>query len=68
MRHFAITKMAEHPDMSDATVMSIAGHVSKKMLEHYAHIRAKAKAAAVSAIDTFQIPGQPTETDYKRVN
>jgi hypothetical protein len=30
--------------------MAIAGHVSRKMIEHYSHIRMEAKRAAVDAI------------------
>ena len=30
--------------------MSIAGHLSRKMLEHYSHIRMVAKRAALDAI------------------
>jgi hypothetical protein len=35
---------------SDMTIMSIAGHVSKHMLEHYSRIRVEAKRAALDAI------------------
>jgi hypothetical protein len=30
--------------------MAIAGHVSRRMIEHYSHIRMEAKRAAVEAI------------------
>jgi hypothetical protein len=30
--------------------MAIAGHVSRKMVEHYSHIRMEAKRAALDAI------------------
>jgi len=32
------------------TLMAIAGHVSRKMIEHYSHIRMEAKRAALDAI------------------
>lgn len=35
---------------SEQTLMSIAGHLSRKMLEHYSHIRMAAKRAALEAI------------------
>jgi hypothetical protein len=35
---------------SDQTIMSIAGHVSKRMLEHYSRIRTDAKRTALAAI------------------
>jgi Phage integrase family len=49
LRHTAITKLAES-DASDQTIMSIAGHLDRSMLEHYSHIRAAAKRKAVDAI------------------
>jgi hypothetical protein len=36
------------------TIMAIAGHVSKRMLEHYSRIRTDAKRAALDAI--VQVP------------
>jgi integrase len=49
LRHTAITKLAESMT-SEQTIMSIAGHVSRRMLEHYSHIRMDAKRTAVEAI------------------
>jgi hypothetical protein len=51
LRHTAITKLAES-QASDQTVMSIAGHVSRQMLEHYSHIRMAAKRSALDSIAT----------------
>jgi integrase len=48
-RHHAITELAEGQG-SDVTIMSIAGHVSKKMLEHYSHTRMEAKRRALDAL------------------
>jgi integrase len=42
LRHRAITKLAES-QASDQTIMAIAGHVSRQMLEHYSHIHMAAK-------------------------
>lgn len=58
LRHTAISKLAEGPE-SDMTIMSIAGHVSRKMLERYSHIRMEAKRRAVEALTqpTVAIPG-----------
>src|SRR5204862_5899214 len=55
LRHHSITKLAE-AGVPEQTLMSIAGHVSKSMLEHYSHIRLAAKRAAVDALDTFIPP------------
>ncbi len=49
LRHTAITKLAETA-ASEQTIMSITGHVSRKMLEHYSHIRMDAKRKALDAI------------------
>lgn len=49
LRHTSITILAES-NASEQTVMSIAGHVSRKMLEHYSHIRMDAKRHAVVAL------------------
>ena len=50
LRHHCITRLAEL-GAPDHVIMSIAGHVSKEMLEHYSHIRMEAKRAAVAALD-----------------
>ncbi|MGH9394241.1 MAG: hypothetical protein ACRD1E_08735 [Terriglobales bacterium] len=47
----AITTLCE-TGAPDSTIMSMAGHVSHEMLEHYAHIRREAKRTAVAAIST----------------
>ena len=51
LRHTAITKLSEG-QASDQTIMSIAGHVSRQMLEHYSHIRLAAKRTALDSIAT----------------
>jgi integrase len=49
LRHTCITKLAEG-QASEQTLMSISGHLSRKMIEHYSHIRMSAKRAALDAI------------------
>ena len=49
LRHTCITKLAES-QASDMTILAIAGHVSKRMLERYSHIRTQAKRVALDAI------------------
>jgi len=49
LRHTCLTKLAEG-QASEQTRMSIAGHLSRKMLEHYSHIRMAAKRVALEAI------------------
>src|SRR5215471_12540590 len=46
LRHHAITELSES-QASDQTIMSIAGHVSAKMLGHYSHVRLDAKRKAL---------------------
>jgi integrase len=50
LRHTAITNLSESPEVSEQTIMSIAGHLSRRMLEHYSHIRLQAKRRALDAI------------------
>ena len=49
LRHHAITELAES-EASDQTTMSIAGHVSPKMLAHYSHVRLEAKRKALDSL------------------
>jgi integrase len=65
LRHTAITKLAES-EASDQTIMSIAGHLNRAMLEHYSHIRATAKRKAVEAIRSY-IPGEDQRPITKRI-
>jgi len=44
-----VTELAER-GLSDQTIMAIAGHVSREMLNHYSHIRLEAKRQAVAAL------------------
>jgi integrase len=48
-RHTLITDLAES-GAGDETIRDIAGHVSKRMLKHYSHIRMEAKRHALEAI------------------
>ena len=52
LRHHAITELAES-QASEQTIMSVAGHVSRQMLEHYSHIRLDAKRQAVEALSQW---------------
>jgi integrase len=49
LRHCCITKLSES-QASEQTIMAIAGHLSRTMLEHYSHIRMAAKRAALDGI------------------
>jgi integrase len=54
LRHTAITKLAEG-QASDSTILAVAGHCSRRMLEHYSHIRMDAKRKALEAIPQVEI-------------
>jgi integrase len=54
LRHTAITKLAES-GAGDETIMQIAGHVSRRMLSNYSHIRTEAKRTALESISTKPI-------------
>jgi hypothetical protein len=43
--------LAENPNVSEETIRALAGHVSRKMLERYSHIRVQAKQAAIAALE-----------------
>jgi hypothetical protein len=49
---------------SDSTIMSIAGHVSRKMLAHYSHVRLDAKRNALDALTM----GKGKEVDSERTS
>jgi integrase len=50
-RHSFVSRLAENPHVSESTIMGMAGHVSKRMLERYSHVRMEAKRAAISALE-----------------
>src|ERR1700680_2401278 len=50
LRHTVITELAEM-GVADRVLESITGHLSRRMLEHYSHIRIDAKRQALDALD-----------------
>jgi integrase len=69
LRHQCITELLE-AGAPEAAVLSIAGHVSRKMMEHYSHIRMEAKRKAIAGLASVAVPdAQPAlETTNSRVN
>jgi integrase len=66
LRHLAITELAES-QASERTIMSISGHISPRMLDHYSHIRIDAKRKAVEAIGGRGMAGATTQNrDLRR--
>ena len=57
LRHTFISRLAES-QASDSTVMALAGHVSRAMMERYSHIRMEAKRKAVDDLSGIEFePG-----------
>jgi integrase len=56
LRHTAITKLAESAT-SEYTIMAISGHVSRRMMQHYSHVRMEAMRKAVESIGLPVSPG-----------
>jgi len=50
LRHHAVTKMLENPNVSERTALEIFGHISNRMLSRYSHTRTEAKKTAVEAL------------------
>ncbi len=53
LRHTIITELAE-TSTPDMVIQSIAGHVTKKMLDRYSHIRLAAKRKAFEAVEELR--------------
>jgi integrase len=51
LRHTFITLLAERPEISEQTIMHLAGHVSRSMLARYSHIRNQTKQSAIEALE-----------------
>jgi integrase len=51
LRHTFVSRLAESASISEQTIRSLAGHVSRQMLEHYSHIRSQAKQAAIRCLE-----------------
>lgn len=59
--HQAITEMAE-AGASDATLMAVAGHMSRRMLERYNHVRMAAKRTALEKLESALMGGPTVES------
>ncbi len=54
LRHTFVSRMAES-HASDTTIMALAGHLSRKMMERYSHTRIEAKRAAIARLDLTSV-------------
>jgi len=50
LRHDALTSLLADPETSERTIMEIAGHITREMLERYSHQRMKTKTEAVERL------------------
>jgi integrase len=55
LRHHFISALAQ-TQTPDATIQAISGHLSRKMLDHYSHVRLEAKRRAVELLDRSNKP------------
>jgi hypothetical protein len=61
LRHQAITEMAE-AGASDATLVAVSGHMSRRMLEHYSHVRMAAKRTVLDKLESGLMGGSAVES------
>jgi integrase len=68
LRHQAITELAE-AGAADATLMALAGHMSRRMLEHYSHVRMAAKRTELAKLESGLMGAatEPTAHDTKAI-
>ena len=69
LRHQAITELAE-AGAPDATLMALAGHLSRGMMGHYSHARMAAKREAVDKLSggLMSHPGRIEKTTSDTVS
>ena len=69
LRHQAITELAEK-GAPDATLMAVAGHLSREMMEHYSHVRMAAKREAIARLagGLIRPPAEDEEAPTDHVN
>jgi hypothetical protein len=67
LRHSVITELAEM-GVADHVLESISGHLSRRMLEHYSHIRIDAKRQALDALDNLRRSGDAANGNGKPTN
>ena len=55
---------------SDATLIAVAGHMSRRMLEHYSHVRMAAKRTALEKLESGLMGGPSTtsQPEARRAN
>lgn len=67
LRHTAITELAE-AGASDATLMALSGHMTRRMIEHYSHVRMQAKREAVDQLSSGLMGEDPVDEENTAVH
>jgi len=69
LRHQAITELAE-AGAADATLMALAGHMSRRMLEHYSHVRMATKRTALEKLESglMGVPRVAAQPATEKIN
>ena len=67
LRHTVITELAEM-GVADHVLESISGHLSRRMLEHYSHIRIDAKRQALDGLDNLRRASDAANGNGKPTN
>jgi integrase len=69
LRHQAITEMAE-AGAPDATIMAVAGHLDRAMMEHYSHVRMAAKRDVLGKLESglMDIPIVEAKPKIEKLN
>jgi integrase len=64
LRHTFVSRLAENAQVSEETIRSLAGHVSRQMLQRYSHIRMEAKRRAIVALEDRQHSEEPLSISH----
>jgi len=69
LRHQAITEMAG-AGASDATIMAVAGHLDRAMMEHYSHVSMAAKRDVLGKLESglMDIPTIAAKPNVEKLN
>jgi Phage integrase family len=64
LRHTVVTKLLES-GAPEWVIMAIVGHVDRRMLDRYGHIRMQAKRAAIEFLSNSDIPNDTSHKEAK---
>lgn len=61
-------RLTEQEDVSEAAMLSIMGHLSRKMLDNHSHIRMRAKRAAVARPRTLIAARKQRTAEMRKIH